>query len=115
MDPIDLRASLAETLSGADAVDARTLSTACLWICGELERLDFSVAEAEQLARGLLRAAGRVLIDTAQQSADPGAWQGAEEMVLIWVDQALRTLGYQVVPTEDAGRSPLSSPPADWH
>jgi hypothetical protein len=35
-------------------------------------------------------------------------------MVLLWIDEAIRELGYQVRPMPDAGRVELKRPEADW-
>ncbi|MGH7902743.1 MAG: hypothetical protein ACREPA_01285, partial [Candidatus Dormibacteraceae bacterium] len=60
-------------------------------------------------------AAGRILIDTATPEADPATWANTEEMVLVWLDQMLGELGYQVTPTPAGGRSPLPAREAGWH
>jgi hypothetical protein len=35
-------------------------------------------------------------------------------MALLWIDEALRALGYQVRPMADSGRTELKYEEADW-
>jgi cytochrome c556 len=103
MDPSDLRAGLAEHLSGSAPLDAETFNAACFMLSRSLDEIDFSVPEAKPLVRHLLRIAGRVLIDTGTSSASPDVWPNTEEMVLQWIDEALADLGYAVTPREESG------------
>jgi len=79
-----------------------------------LKDLALSVPEAAPLVRLLLRVAGRVIIDTGEPSASPDVWPNTREMALQWIDEALRSLGYQVRPTPDSGRSELKRPEETW-
>jgi len=79
-----------------------------------LEDLALSVPEAAPLARRLLRVAARVVIDTGLPDSSPEAWPTTEEMALLWIDEALRSLGYQVRPLHDIGRPELVRPENDW-
>lgn len=115
MDPAALREGLAEALESQDPVGVETLNMACFWISRELEGLEFTTAEAGVLARCLVRAAGRVLIDAAGPDADPGAWAGTRETVLVWLDEVLERLGYGIEPLPEGGRPPLPEAGADWH
>jgi len=114
VDPSDLRGALAERLRGADNLDAETLNAACFMLSSSLEKMALSVHEAAPLARRLLRVAGRVIIDTGAPGASPQTWSSTEEMALLWIDEALRALGYQVKPTEDGGRPELTRTEDDW-
>ena len=114
MDPTDLRAGLAERLGGAEPIDAQTLNSACFMLSRALEDLALSVPEAAPLARRLLRVAARVVIDTGLPGSSSEAWPNTEEMALLWIDEALRSLGYQVRPVRDGGRAELARPEADW-
>jgi hypothetical protein len=69
-----------------------------------------SVPEAAPLARRLLRVVGRVVIDTGLPDSSPDAWPNTEEMALLWIGEALRSLGYEVRPTPDRGRTELGQP-----
>ncbi|HET7420522.1 MAG TPA: hypothetical protein VFL27_09085 [Candidatus Dormibacteraeota bacterium] len=95
MDPFDLRAELAERLANSTPIDAETVNAACFMLTRALEQLEFSVPDAEPLVRRLLRVAGRVVIDTGTPGADPETWANTREMVLQWLDEALRGLGYE--------------------
>ncbi len=114
MDPTDLRAGLAERLAGGEPIDAQTFNSACFMLSRALEDLALSVPEAAPLAKRLLRVAARVVIDTGLPDASPEAWPNTEEMALLWIDEALRSLGYQVRPLPDGGRSELSRTEEDW-
>lgn len=107
MDPTDLRAGLAERLAGTDRIDAQTFNAACFMLSRALEDLMLSVPEAALLTRRLLRAAGRIVIDTGLAESSPQTWPSTEEMVLMWIDEALRELGYQVRPASEGGRAEL--------
>jgi hypothetical protein len=107
MDPTDLRAGLAERLGGSELIDAQTFNSACFMLSRALEDLALSVPEAAPLARRLLRVVGRVVIDTGLPDSSPDAWPNTEEMALLWIDEALRGLGYQVRPTFEGGRPEL--------
>src|ERR1700686_2482179 len=107
MDPTDLRAGLAEKLSANEPIDAPTFNAACFMLSRAVEGLELTVAEAAPLTRRLLRVAGRVVIDTGLAGASADTWANTEEMALLWVDEALRELGYEVRPSADGGRSEL--------
>ena len=107
MDPTDLRAGLAERLAGGGPMDAQTINSACFVLSRAIEELVFSVPEAAPLARRLLRVTGRVVIDTGLGGSLPDAWPNTEEMALLWIDEALRALGYQVRPLTEGGRPEL--------
>jgi hypothetical protein len=107
MDPTDLRAGLAEKLSKNEPIDAQTFNAACFMLSRSIGDLKLTVPEAASIIRRLLRVAGRVVIDTGLAESSADSWQNTEEMVLIWIDEALRELGYQVRPTPDGGRPEL--------
>jgi hypothetical protein len=109
MDPTDLRADLADRLAGHDPIDAATFNAACFMLSRALEEMDLSVPEAAPLVRRLLRVAGRVIIDTGLPESSPDVWANTEEMALLWMDEALRDLGYQVRPRPDGGRPELKT------
>jgi hypothetical protein len=115
MDPTDLRAELAERMSGAEPIDAQTFNAACFMLSRALEGLNLSVPDAAPLLRRLLRVAGRVVIDTGMPDSSPDTWPNTEEMALQWIDEALRALGYEVRPTQEGGRPEIKRPDADWH
>jgi hypothetical protein len=115
MDPTDLRAELAERMSGAEPIDAQTFNAACFMLSRALEGLNFAVPDAAPLVRRLLRVSGRVVIDTGLADSNPDSWPNTEEMALQWIDEALRALGYEVRPTADGGRPELTRPDHDWH
>ena len=114
MDPTDLRAGLAERLTGSEPIDAQTINSACFMLSRAIEELAMSVPEAAPLARRLLRVAARVVIDAGRPDSSPDAWPNTEEMALLWIDEALRALGYQVRPMPDGGRAELKSVEPDW-
>jgi hypothetical protein len=114
MDPTDLRAGLAERLAGREPIDAQTFNSACFMLSRALEDLVLSVPEAAPLAKRLLRVAGRVVIDTGELDSSAEAWPNTEEMALLWIDEALRALGYQVRALPDGGRPELKHEAADW-
>jgi hypothetical protein len=107
MDPTDLRADLAERLAGDGAIDAQTFNAACFMLSRALEDMNLSVPVAAPLIRRLLRAAGRVVIDTGLPDSAPETWPNTEEMALLWIDEALAALGYEVQPSPDGGRAEL--------
>jgi hypothetical protein len=98
MDPSDLRAGLAERLAGAAPIDAETFNSACFMLSRALSEIEFSVSEAAPLVRRLLRVAGRVVIDTGLRDSSTDTWPNTKEMVLEWIGEALRDLGYEVRP-----------------
>jgi hypothetical protein len=98
MDPSDLRAELAERLSGAGPIDAEMVNSACFMLSRALQDIDFSVPEAGPLLRRVLRVAGRVVIDAGTPGADPSDWPNTQAMAIEWLDEALRELGYAVRP-----------------
>jgi hypothetical protein len=108
MDPTDLRAGLAEKLSANEPIDAETFNTACFMLSRSLEDLRLTVPEAAPLIRRLLRVAGRVVIDTGLAASTPDTWANTEEMALLWINEALRELGYEVRPVPDGGRPELA-------
>jgi hypothetical protein len=114
MDPTDLRAGLAERLAGREPIDALTFNSACFMLSRALEELVLSVPEAAPLAKRLLRVAGRVVIDTGQLDSSAETWPNTEEMALLWIDEALRALGYQVRPLHDGGRPELTRAEPEW-
>jgi hypothetical protein len=111
MDPTDLRAGLAERLAGGEAIDAQTFNSACFVLSRALDGLALSVPEAAPLAKRMLRIAGRVVIDTGLPDSSPDGWSGTEEMALLWIDEALRTLGYQTCPAPGSVRAELKHAP----
>jgi hypothetical protein len=114
MDPTDLRAGLAEKLSANEPIDAQTFNAACFMLSRALEGLELTVLEAAPLTRRLLRVAGRIVIDTGLEGSSPATWANTEAMVLLWIDEALRDLGYEVRPSPDRGRPELKRAVADW-
>jgi hypothetical protein len=114
MDPTDLRAGLAERLAGNEPIDAQTFNAACFMLSRALEDLNLSVPEAAPLARRLLRTVGRIVIDTGVEGSSPETWQNTEEMVLLWIDEALRELGYSVRPAHENGRPELKRAEETW-
>ena len=100
MDPSDLRADLAERLANSTPIDAEAVNALCFLLTRQLDNLEFSVPDAAPLVRRLLRIAGRVVIDTAMPDSSPEMWANTREMVLQWIDEALRALGYEARPTE---------------
>jgi hypothetical protein len=114
MDPTDLRAELAERMSGTEPIDAKTFNAASFMLSRALEGMDFTVPDAAPLVRRLLRVAGRVVIDTGLPDSSPDTWPNTEEMALQWVDEALRALGYEVRPTPESGRAELKRPGEGW-
>ena len=114
MDPTDLRAGLAERLAGEDPIDAQTFNAVCFMLSRALEDMTLSVPEAGPLTRRLLRVAGRIVIDTGLPDSPAETWPSTEEMVLLWIDEALRELGYQVRPTSEGGLAELVRADEDW-
>jgi hypothetical protein len=110
MDPTDLRAGLAERLAAEEPIDAQTFNAACFMLSRALEEMDLTISEAAPLVRRLLRVAGRVVIDTGLPDSSPDTWPNTEEMALLWLNEALRDLGYEVRPTPDGGRPDLEEP-----
>jgi len=114
MDPTDLRAGLAEKLSANEPIDAETFNAACFMLSRSLEDLHLAVPEAAPLIRRLLRVAGRVGIDMGTTASTSGAWPNTQEMALLWIDDALRDLGYEVRPSADGGRPELKRAEVEW-
>jgi hypothetical protein len=114
MDPTDLRAGLAEKLSANEPIDAQTFNAACFMLSRSLEDLTLTVPEAAPLIRRLLRVAGRVVIDTGTIGASADTWPNTEEIALLWIDEALRDLGYEVRPAPDGGRPELKRAEEGW-
>ena len=114
MDPTDLRAGLADRLAGSDPIDAETFNAACFMLSRALDQLALTVPDAAPLARRLLRVAGRIVIDTGSPGASAEVWPNTEEMALLWIDEALRALGYEVRPRPDGRRGELKRLSEDW-
>jgi hypothetical protein len=103
MDPSDLRAGLAERLSGTAPIDAETFNAACFMLSRSLDEMELGATQATPLVRRLLRVAGRVVIDTGTPPTPPEVWSNTKEMALQWIDEALSDLGYSVTLKEDGG------------
>ena len=86
----------------------------CFRLSRALEELAFVVPEAAPVVRRLLRVVGRVVIDMVAPGADPAAWPNTEEMALLWIDEAIKSLGYEVKPAPGGGRPELPEPSASW-
>jgi hypothetical protein len=114
MDPTDLREGLAERLASSEPIDTQTFNAACFMLSRALDELTLSVPEAVPLTRRLLRVAGRIVIDTGLPESSVETWPNTEEMALLWIDEALRELGYQVRPLPDGGREELKRASQDW-
>jgi hypothetical protein len=114
MDPTDLRAGLAERLAGSESIDAQTFNSACFMLSRALDELALTVPEAAPLAKRLLRVAGRVVIDTGLPDSAPDTWPNTEAMALVWIDEALRALGYEVRPLAEGERHELNRGEPDW-
>ena len=114
MDPTDLRAGLAERLAGNEAIDAQTFNSICFMLSRALEELESSVPEAVPMVRRLLRVAARVVIDTGLANSTPDSLENTEEMALLWIDEAVRALGYEVRPLPEGGRAELKRVQQDW-
>ena len=91
-----------------------TLNMDCFRISKATEGLEFSVAEAGPFVRRLLRVAGRVIIDSGGETADPAIWPNTEVMALQWLQEALAPLGYVIEPLPGSGREPVPDPSAAW-
>ena len=111
----EIQGGLAQRLGAGRPPDAEMLNMACFWVSRSLETLELAVPEAGPLVRRLLRVAGRVIIDTGAADADPASWANTEEMALLWLDEALKALGYTVKPDEGSDRPELPDPSVDWH
>jgi hypothetical protein len=114
MDPTDLRAGLAERLASDDPIDAQTFNAACFMLSRALEDLQLTVPEAASLTRRMLRIAGRIVIDTGLSESSAGTWPNTEQMALLWIDEALRELGYEVRPSPAGGRPELNRAEDKW-
>ncbi|HEY8759685.1 MAG TPA: hypothetical protein VIP52_02100 [Candidatus Dormibacteraeota bacterium] len=114
MDPTDLRAGLAEKLSANEPIDAQTFNAACFMLSRSLEDLTLTVPEAAPLIRRLLRVAGRVVIGTGTAGSSADTWPNTEEMALLWIDEALRDLGYEVRPAPDGGQPEIKRTAENW-
>ena len=91
-----------------------SLNMECFRISKATEGLAFSVPDAGQFVRRLLRVAGRVIIDAGGEGADAEIWPNTEVMALQWLQEALAPLGYDVQPLPDSGRGPVPDPSVDW-
>jgi hypothetical protein len=114
MDPTVLRAGLAAKLASNEPIDAQTFNAACFMLSRSLEGLKLTVPDSAPLARRLLRVAGRVVIDTGLTGAEAETWPNTEEMAVLWIDEALRDLGYEVCPTPGGGRPELKRREEGW-
>lgn len=94
---------------------AEDLNLACFKLSKAMEEMPFVAEAAAPLVRRLLRVAGRVIIDMGGPDADPSNWGSTEEMALLWLDEALKPLGYCVKPAPGSGRPELPDPSVDWH
>jgi len=94
---------------------AEDLNMECFRLSRALDELSFVSPDAAPLVRRLLRVAGRVIIDAAGPNASAEHWESAQEMALLWIDEALRPLGYSVRPAEGRGKPELPDASADWH
>ena len=94
---------------------AEDLNMECFRLSRALDDLTFVSAEAPPLVRRLLRVAGRVIIDAAGPNASAEHWASAQEMALLWLDEAIKPLGYSVRPAEGGGKPELPDVSADWH
>ena len=90
-----------------EPIERQTFNAACFMLSRAIDDLKLTVPEAAPLIRRLLRVAGRVVIDTGLAESSLDTWPNTEEMVLTWIDEALRDLGYQVRPTSEGGRPEL--------
>ena len=104
---------MAERLADNLPIDAVTFNAACFMLSRALDEMSLSVPQVAPLARRLLRVAGRVVIDAGLEGASPAIWPGTEEMALLWIDEALRALGYQVRALPGSGRMELQSDKTD--
>lgn len=93
---------------------AERINRSCFTLSREIAELSCSVPEAVPLARTLLRTVARIVIDTGAPSADPAGWPDTEEQALLWLNEALAPLGYEVQPTPDGGRPALADPSSEW-
>ena len=114
MDPTNLRAELAGRLAGGEPIDAQTFNAACFMLSRALDALQLSVPEAGPLTRRLLRVGGRIVIDTGRPDSSAEGWPNTEEMALLWIDEALRDLGYEVRPMSGGRREELKRVAEDW-
>jgi predicted metal-binding membrane protein len=114
VDPSDLRGTIADALLGGAPLEAETVNMACFLLSRSLEEMAFSTPQAAPLVRCLLRVAGRVVIDTGTQGADPSTWSNTEAMVLEWMEEAVQPLGYRLTPIEDDGGAGITRAVADW-
>ena len=116
MDAVELRETVSEALASDKPVSAETLNMACFWMSTALDSLRFSEDEAAAVARRLLRVVGRILIDAASREGEAASssWSEVRPMVLLWIDEALRPLGYEVKPQPGTGQPELPDPSADW-
>ena len=74
-------------------MDAETFNAACFMLSRSLDEIEFCVPEAYPLVRRLLRAAGRVVIDTGTAGASADVWPNTKEMAVQWIEEALADLG----------------------
>ena len=114
MDPTDLRAGLAERLARNEPIDAQAFNAACFMLSRAIDQLKLSVPEAAPLTRRMLRVAGRIIIDTGLPESSPETWANTEEMALLWIDEAMRELGYHLRPLPGLGRAELERKEPDW-
>jgi hypothetical protein len=100
--------------SDPPVLDAEAFNMECFRLSRALEALAFANPQAAPMARCLLRVVGRVVIDMAAPGAGPEAWPNTEEMALLWIDEAIQPLGYEVKPAPGGGRPELPEPSASW-
>ena len=98
MDPSDLRAGVADSLSREGPIDAETFNAACFMLSRALDEMGFAVPDAAPLVRRLLRVAGRVVIDTGSPHASPDLWPNTRGMAIEWLEEATRGLGEEAPP-----------------
>jgi hypothetical protein len=103
MDPSDLRAGLADRLSGSAPIDAETFNAACFMLTRALDDIEFGVTDAAPLARKLLRVVGRVVIDTGTPGASADVWPNTREMAVQWIEEALAALDPDATHGEEPG------------
>ena len=77
-------------------------------------KLQEMIGRAQIIKESHSSVAGRIVIDTGQSGASSEAWPNTEEMAVLWIDEALRELGYEVRPSPDGGRSELKRAEDDW-
>jgi hypothetical protein len=105
---------LAEETGDPPVLDAEAFNMECFRLSRALEALAFVNPQAAPMARCLLRVVGRLVIDMAAPVAAAEVWPTTEEMALLWIDEAIKPLGYEVKPAPGGGRPELPEPSASW-